>query len=322
MEFDFDEQWLDSQAARASTIRDRENAADEAVADLWAAWKALKAAGAEVPGRRWWRKRQYRNALAKFGVADSSFRFAFTGIARAGVGSVPHRWGLFSDDIESTLSQYLRPSTNVDDAVRDKLKAIRAKLFDARIAAHAGDRGPEAELTTQLAGCVELVEDDECARDLVHHLPGWARPIPDVDMHALVETRARTGSALFATRYFCFTNQRWFSTDVRFQLRTFTVSLEKHDTLELNDIIVIDTRTDREPTCSPGLGTAALEHLCRTADHYALNIVGKIMPGDRTEHSAERLANWYGRHGFEVHRRQPGVSLWAKIRRTPRPADK
>ncbi|WKG04667.1 hypothetical protein [Mycolicibacterium sp. HK-90] len=288
---------------------------EEAVAELEAAWDAVSAAGAAVPARRWWRKRQYIEALHAFDEANRRFERAFSGVARARVGSNPHQWGLLSDNVESTLDHCL--DGDISHGLRSRLKAIRDKVFDARIAAHTGDRDLEAELTRALASCLDLEPCDERARRLVHHLPAWARPIPDVDLDAAAQTLTRQGFVRFAERYFHYMEPAWFCADTRFQLRTFTVSLSAVDTLELHDIIVTELRGDSRPTCSPGLGTAALRHLCRTADHYGLSVNLMIMPGDRTENSAARLAGWYSRHGFEIRQATPGSFLAAKGHRTP-----
>lgn len=94
------------------------------------------------------------------------------------------------------------------------------------------------------------------------------------------------------------------------------------DELKLHDIVVEagDTGRRREQRRRPvGLGTAVLEHLCRSADRHGLAISGGgIMPGDRTEATSARPARWYERHGFAVTQRSPAVYLWAKIRREPK----
>ncbi len=313
----FDAEPRGARAAGVGTMDRRRATPDEAVTELESAWEAVSATGAAVPARRWWwRKRQYFEALAAFDEANRRFERAFSGVARAGVGSIPHQWGLLSDNAESTLDYCL--DGDISHELRRRLKAIRDKLFDARIAAHTGDRDLEAELTCTLASCLDLEPCDERARRLVHHLPAWARPIPDVDLDDAAQTLTRRGFVRFAERYFHYMEPAWFCADTRFQLRTFTVSLTAVGTLELHDIIVTELRGDSRPTCAPGLGTAALQHLCRTADHYGLSVSLMIMPGDRTETSAARLAGWYSRHGFEIHQTTPGTYLGAKGRRAPK----
>lgn len=306
---------LGSQAADTYSTDRRRATPDEAITELEAAWDAVRIADAAMPVRRWWRKRKYFEAAEALDTANWRFRHAFSGIARAGVGSVPHQWGLLSDNVESTLDDYL--DRDVGHELRTRLKVIRDKVFDARISAHTGDRDLEKELTLKLASCLDLETCDERARLIVHHLPAWARPIPDVDLEAAAEARTRNGFVQFAERYFHYMEPAWFLAKTRFQLRTFTVTLDAFDTLELHDIIVTELPTDSRTTCSPGLGTAALQHLCRTADHYGLTIKLMIMPGDRTEGSAARLAGWYGRHGFEIRQQTPGSYLNATGHRTP-----
>lgn len=293
----------------------RRPTSDEAIADLQAAWDAVQVARDALPKGRWWRRRRYLEAAEVFDAANRRFQHAFAGIAWARVGSVPGCWGLLSDGVESALEDYL--DCDIGDELRERLKAIRAKVFEARIAAHTGDRDLEMELTRELASCLELESSDEQARHLIHHLASWARPIPDVDLAAAADTIAYGGSARFAKRYFDYMDTTWFGGEPQFQLVTFTVTFYAIDTLELHDIVVRETLTDCRPTCSPGLGTAALEHLCRSADHYGLAIILKIMPGDRTEESAGRLARWYGRHGFDIQQQTPGAYLWAKGHRAP-----
>jgi hypothetical protein len=295
--------------------------AAEAVARLEARWDAVQAAKAAVPEPRWWRRREAARAFEARRAADREFQSAFAGIARASVGAVPGEWGLLSDNLESTLDHYLE--RDIGEELRERLTAIRSKVFEARLLAHTGDRSLETTLSQDVASCLDLEPSDEHARRLVHHLPTWARPIPDVDMAAVAHTLASRGSAGFAKRYFDYMDQPWTGSKPRFPLATFTVTFDAIDTLELHDIIVArdpDPDNDNRRSPSAGLGSAALTHLCRTADHYGLSIFGKIMPGDRTEESAARLAGWYGRHGFDIEPRTPGVFLWATVRRAPRVA--
>ncbi|BBX82170.1 hypothetical protein MAUB_00430 [Mycolicibacterium aubagnense] len=303
-------------AVDAHAVHARVPTADEAVAELEAAWDEVRAAGRAMPARRWWRERAYRRAAQRFNAANQQFQRAFDGIAEAAVGSIPGQWGLLSDSVESTLDAYV--TGDISGELREHLKAIRDSVFEARIQAHAGDRSLETELTRQLAACLDLEPDNERARKLIHHLPACARPIPEVDVGAVPAELARGGSAPFDRRFFHYNDLLPDYSVPRFPVRTFTVSFAKSDTLELHDIVV-NGMTGRGgwPPRPQGSGTAALEHLCRSADHYGLAIVGKIMPGDRTEESATRLAGWYGRYGFEVKQQRPGEHLWATIRRAP-----
>ena len=305
----------ESGGADAHRVRRRVPSTDDAVAELESAFDDVRAARRAVPVRRWWRERTYRRAVRRFNEANRQYRCAFDGIARAAVGSIPGQWGLLSDNIEHTLNDFTRG--DISNELHERLKAINSNMFDARIFAHTGDRSLEAQLTEQLAACLDLEPDEEHVRRLLHHLPGSSRPIPDIDLDAVAAELEVRGLVPFGRPYFDFMDYPWFGCEPRFQLTTLTVTFKATDTLELHDIVVHDTLTGRRPTCSAGLGTAALEHLCRSADHYGLAIVGKIMPGDRTEPSAARLAGWYGRHGFEVVQQSPGEYLLATIRRQP-----
>ncbi len=142
------------------------------------------------------------------------------------------------------------------------------------------------------------------ARLIVQHLPGWARPIPSVDLSAAAAELSRWRQPSFDERYF-----HYF--DPGLLLSTFFVSFVAPDQLKLHDIIA------RRQYGPPGLGSAALEHLCRSADHYNLRITGEIMPSDRTPASSARLAHWYRRYGFEVTQIDPDDYVWAKISRSP-----
>lgn len=292
--------------------------AAEAVAKLWAARDAASAAEAGVPQPRWFRKSERERALQTLASARQEFRHAFAGIARARVGAVPGRWGLLSDDIESTLSMYVKHG--IDQQLRDRLVRIRTELFDARIRAHGGDRSLEEALTRELAQCVNLEPEsrNEQARRLIHHLPGSQRPIPEVDMLAVRRALAAREEARFGERYFYYCDPPRFGNQR--VITKFVVSFKTADSLELHDIIAAGREEGYKQACAKGLGSAALEHLCRSADHYGLGIVGDIMPGDRTEPSAARLARWYGRNGFIVEPRTPGEFLWATVRRPPRTA--
>lgn len=291
--------------------------AADAVAALDASWDAVQSAIAAVPEPRWWRKREVAKALDVWRDADRDFQSASERITHARVGDVPGEWGLLSDDIESTLDRYV--NLDIGEELRERLNAIHSQVFKARLLAHGGDRSLEEALTQDLAQCLDLEPSDERARRLVHHLPGWARPIPEVDMHAVAHTLASHRSVSFDKRYFDYRDPVSAISWPRFPLKTCQVTFKTIDTLELHDIIAEqDPGSDYRPSRSAGLGSAALEHLCRSADHYGLSIFGMIMPGDRTEVNATRLADWYGRHHFDIAPRIPGEFLCATVRRAPR----
>lgn len=294
---------------------------NEAVADFAAAGEALLQAEAEVIQRKWWWSRRRTAVVADaHQSADRALRRANDGIARAHVGSVPGTWGLLSSDIESTIEQYQRGPIGIE--LRDRLRAIESRLFEARMQAHEGDHTLEGELTQALVRCVELEPDDARARRLIHHLPSRERRIPQVDLAAVANELAAGAYPPFNKRYFHYRDAANSLSRPRFPLSTIWVSFFSMEELKLHDIVVEsgDTGRRREQRKRPvGLGTAVLEHLCRSADQHRLAISGEIMPGDRTEATSERLARWYARHGFAIKQKSPGVYMWAKIRREPKP---
>ena len=144
-------------------------------------------------------------------------------------------------------------------------------------------------------------QDDHVARAILHHLPGWARPIPLLDLD---DVHINTGVGI-DRRYFDYR-------DRRVGVTTLSVERVTTDVLWLNDITVEEANSGR------GLGSAALEHLCRTADHFGMRITGKIVPRYHDEEGAGRLAGWYRRHGFEVTPASSGACLNARISRPAR----
>ncbi|WP_236746955.1 hypothetical protein [Mycobacteroides abscessus] len=142
--------------------------------DVIAAGEALQQAQAEALRRKWWWSRRRTAVVADVHQsAVREFRRAYGGIARTHVGSVPGVWGLLSSDIESTIEHFQRGP--VGDELRDRLRTIESRLFEARILAHEGDRTLEGELTRELVRCVELEPNNTRARRLIHHLPSRAR---------------------------------------------------------------------------------------------------------------------------------------------------
>lgn len=295
----------------------------EAVTAFVAAREALLHAEAEALQRKWWWSGRRKAAVADaHQSADRLFRQAHEGISGAYVGSVPGRWGLLSSDIESTIERYLRGP--VESELRDRLRAIEPRLFEARIQAHEGDRTLENELTRELVRCVELEPDNARARRLIHHLPSRERRIPDVDFVSVAEQLDAGVHPPFNERYFHYRDVVNSLSRPRFPLATIWVSFWSMQELKLHDIVVEggDTGRRRERRKRPtGLGTAVLSHLCRSADRHGLAIFGEIMPGDYTEESSARLAHWYARHGFVITQKSPGVYKLAKIRRDPKPVD-
>ncbi|WP_421844153.1 hypothetical protein [Mycobacterium sp.] len=293
--------------------------AEMAVAKLSITRETLSAAKNAIPNPGLFRRRARIRAHQALDGAQREFRHALEGVTRARVGALPMCWGLLSDDIEETLERYVdfAPESAIGPELRALVEHIRSELFAARICAHNGDRALEQKLTRELVQCVNLEPRAEHARRLLHHLPGSQRPIPGVDLGAVRRALQSGRDVPFADRYFHYLDTPGLLR-THF-LRTFTVSFKNSDTLELHDIIVGSSyEKQHQPPRGRGLGTAALQHLCRSADHYGLNIVGKIMPGDRTEHSAARLAKWYTSSGFTVTQQTTGEFLWATLHRKPR----
>ncbi len=272
----------------------------EVIAELGNATQELEAAAARSR-RPPLRDRIFRRQADEAGMlVVSRWQRAVGDLARYRVGADPKRWGLLSDDTERRLGEIIEYGT-VSEELSVCLAGIREQLLAARVRAHAGCRELETKLTQDLAACLDLpIQDDHVARAILHHLPGWARPIPPLDLdHVPINT------GVGIDRYFDYR-------DRRVGVTTLSVERVKTDVLWLNDIIVEEAHSGH------GLGSAALEHLCRTADHFGMRITGKIMPRYRDEEGAVRLAGWYRRHGFEVTPASSRAYLGARISRPAR----
>ncbi len=272
---------------------------DATVAELQAAQLHLEFAQAKEAGSRWWRRQQ---ATRDLWAANQRYRDARHDVVHQRVGADPHRWGLLSDDLENTIDEMIEFRTD-NPELASALKTIHPQLLQARLKAHRGDHTQEHDLTQALADCLNLDISDNVALRILHHLPGWARPIPQVDIPAIARTPGGIREKWFHRRYF----GQQGNPDLI--LSTLSVSFVHADEIKLHDIHVDATHR------SQGLGTAALQHLNRCADHYQLRITGEIMPKDRTEESAARLAAWYRRHGFNVTQTKPGEWLSARLDR-------
>lgn len=231
------------------------------------------------------------------------------------VGADPHLWGLLSTNSEEDLASLIE-SGQLAPELANELAEVHRLFPDARLAAYQGDRRLVDEATARLAAAVQLreLEDDKIARRIVQLLPGSLRPIP-VDTEPDDEY-----SDGFAPRYFHYASS-WSP------LSRIVVSRRRDGQLALHDIVVDADHAGR------GLGSAVLEHLCRTADHYGLSISGIIVRApigihdtDReiaqAEQDSRRLASWYTRHGFVVTPNQDGTYYKAKIKRPPQRLDR
>lgn len=274
---------------------------DAAVAELQAAQQHLEIARTNEADSRWWRRQQ---ATQDLWDAEQRYRDARADVVRQRVGADPHRWGLLSDDLENTIDEATKFRSG-NPELATALKTIHRQLLHARLEAHRGDRTREHHLTQALAACLNLDVSDNLALRILHHLPGCARPIPPVDIPAIAQTPGGIGDKWFHRLYF---GQQGHPDMI---LSTLSVSFINTDQIKLHDIHVLDEHR------SQGLGTAALHHLCRCADHYQLRITGEIMPKDRTEESAARLATWYRHHEFNVTQTTPGQWLSARLDRQP-----
>ncbi|OHU47331.1 hypothetical protein BKG82_27145 [Mycobacteroides chelonae] len=214
-------------------------------------------------------------------------------------------------DSENVMDTVIE-SGHLPSRLNEELAQIRALLPEARMAAHDNDRELERCAAVRLATALErnMPAKRSIARKLVHMLPGDLRPIPkDED----TDPDEPLG--------FGFAPQHFDYHDPRLPVRRFNVShFLKDGSLSLNDIVVDDEYRGR------GLGSAALEHLCRTADHYGFSIGGCIARQplryprseqeiEETEQRSLRLARWYGRHGFTVTPNNNGTYLHARMRR-------
>lgn len=243
--------------------------------------------------------------------AGRALHQAYRALAHHKVGADPHRWGLLSMDSEHVMDICIE-SGHLPTGLEDELAQIRALLPDARMAAHDNDREPERHVATGLAAALErnMPAKRSIARKLVHLLPGDLRPIPkDED----TDPDEPLGFG-FAPLHFDYH-------DPRLPVRRFHVSQFPRDLgLSLNGIVVTDEYSGQ------GLGSAALEHLCRTADHYGLSIGGNLVREplryprgahemEAAEQHSRRLAGWYDRHGFTVRPNADGTYFCARIYR-------
>lgn len=277
-----------------------ERSAADVIDELFDATQALEVAAARARHPTW-RDRIFRRQAAEAeGLVVSRFRWAVRALGRCRVGAEPKRWGLLSDEAERGLGNIIEYEP-VSAELSARLADIREGLLEARVQAHFGNRELETKLTWDLATCLELpIEDDHLARAILHYLPGWARPIPPLDLDVVP---INTGVGI-DRRYFDYR-------DRRVGVTTLFVERVKTDVVRLSDITVEESRSGW------GLGSAALEHLCRTADHFGLHITGKIVPRHHDEEGSVRLAGWYRRHGFEVTPTSSGAHLDARISRPP-----
>lgn len=239
-------------------------------------------------------------------AALADYRAAVSDMARQRLGA-GHHWGILSDSAELTCQEVAATVHDTNPALAQHLNQIAVQLPAARIAAHRGQPNADAEVSEQLASCFSHDMDDLTARRLVHHLPGAARPIPELRI-----TEITPGGRNFARRFFGYC-------DLSLPLSEIDVSLTTSGALYLHYIGVRDDYVGR------GAGTAALEHLTRTADHYQLAITGEIggqstrqdtpLGRHQVEANAERLTRWYQRHGFTITPTRPGGLHLAKIDR-------
>lgn len=237
-------------------------------------------------------------------------RQATAALYRHRIGAVPKKWGLLSDTTETLLPRIVKYKRLPSD-LPDRLAALNEQIPSARLLAHDGNPELEKQLTSELAAILVAYTsstssaapaDPSVARQLLHHLPAWARPIPAINIAAI-----RIGDSPYQP-YFDY----W---DPRVALRKLHVSRKTIGALYLHDIGV------DEKYANLGLGSAALEHLCRTADHLGISITGQIVPRDRdSEPDSARLANWYRRYGFTVTPADNSSYLHAQIERPPTPA--
>lgn len=203
-------------------------------------------------------------------------------LARHCVGADPHRWGVLSGGdtgtfggcfgLEHTIAALAQLYRKVDPHWVRTVNDIAHATTDARPPVADGDRSAVTELTDRVLQAIRLAPDDRSRRRLTAHLPGDLRPLP-----ADPATLAHDGAPV----------------TVQFDIYASTIKLDRIDVLP--------------PLRRMGLGTATLQHLCRTADTHAMYIVAQLVPTFRDDDSAVPiLARWCREQGFEVTERLGG----------------
>ncbi|SHX95926.1 Uncharacterised protein [Mycobacteroides abscessus subsp. abscessus] len=279
---------------------------DAAVADYESAVKALNDAQGRNDSPMPWDRFKVVSPQQKIDEARVRVRSAREELARQGVGADPAEWGLFSDDVEQTLTALAGRGSVLDPEVKVRLEQLRANMADARVAAHTGTESVVMDVLDRYREVLELQISDEAARKLVHHLPGRYRPIPQKDA-----VEGAVGSR-FVPRYFDYV-------DPQLVMTTLQVTRCGPTQITLHDIVVAPASRGR------GIGSAGLQHLCATADEYGLTIDGEVVQkwADREldrlrfRKEAERQAAWFVRHGFVIDLDQAAPLYRAEIRRAP-----
>lgn len=268
-----DDYWNPVDMERAADAPDQEHAVgviqtyEERIADLESELARLSAAGFLL---RMLMRRQRTALRDRLRAAKLGLTAALDELGAAGVGSSPGDWGVFSGvprfHLEKTLlelaSDKLTPATS-----RDRALQLHRQLPQLRVDAYRGDQSKELNVQDEVLALAATVEPSR-RRALVEHLPGHVRPLP---MRLNELERSQPPITMFVSR---------FAADV---------------SIKLHDIVVPGWLAGR------GLGTAALIHLCRYADHLGASITGQLNPGPGyrdLETRLPRLAKWYARHGF------------------------
>lgn len=213
--------------------------------------------------------------------ANARTRRASRALLELAAGSAP-TWGLLS-----SLGRRRYPRTL--EQVLAKLPGSRAKeLHDALPLVRARvEVGNGAELLQQLEDAVvELSETYPVLRDF---LPVSARPIQSV-------------------------------TQIDRATELITLSITAHSGGRRGTGPHIELHEINSRFRGAGLGTAALEELCKFADQRRMPIVASFSPGLADEDTAHglRLARWFHRHGFRQEDRAPDEWIWTDfMRREP-----
>ncbi|WP_146149599.1 GNAT family N-acetyltransferase [Kineococcus rhizosphaerae] len=201
-----------------------------------------------------------------------------------GVGAEPGRWGTLSGAkafyLEETLRQVLRAEGQ--RALSVDVAQLLEEMPGVRLNAHRGDRSGEAQVRQAVRVLAGEVKDTGLRRRVVEHLPVEDRP----RVHSVRDLHRGHSPITF------------FVSDDLQETRRWIPGLRKFDEcIELHDIVVHDGLGGR------GLGTAALQELCRYADDTNMQVVARLNPGpgyDDYDDRVQRLARWYARHGFVV----------------------
>lgn len=248
--------------------------------------QAREVEAAALPWYRWQRRRTLTaQATRDHAHAVSDVERSRRAFAWHGVGSLPGTWGVLSGasglNLEDTLGRVSGPF-GPDLAISSDAAELLRELPLVRLAAHEGDRRGESEVELTVRSLAARATDPKVRRRFIEHLPADARPLADS-----IADLDRRGHPITVS----------VTDDLSPTLEWRDGQAYEKQRIKLHDIITHDA------LAGLGLGSAALQELCRYADAVGLEIVGEMWPGpgfDDRETRLPRLAAWYTRHGFQV----------------------